>query len=289
MKLPECVKATEPVPGYPVYVIDHPTMRAKVALHGAQVMEWTPEGEKPVIYLSPDAVLKEGKAIRGGVPLCWPWFNAHPTDASKPSHGFARTRFWHLAEMEACDEGVRMVFDLASDDETRRLWDFVFELRVVIEVGQVLRVKLETRNVGETEFTIGEALHAYLAVGEVREVEVRGLAGKNFLDTVGEPMMRKQVGELKFEGEVDRQYECAETVTVHDAAWARVIEISKSGSGTTTVWNPWAEKAGELSDLPDDGYRHFVCVEAANAGPALVVVPPGGRHVIETVIAVSAE
>jgi glucose-6-phosphate 1-epimerase len=286
MRLPVGVKVEEPVPGYPVYVIEHARAKARVALHGAQVLEWTPTGESPVIYLSPDAVFKEGKAIRGGVPICWPWFNAHPSDASKPSHGFARTRFWNLMEIVSNADGVMMKMETWSDEASRALWPFEFRLQLTVTMGKTLKLVLETLNLGEVPFVVGEALHAYLKVGDVSKVSVEGLEDADYLDTVGERVMRSQKGAVEFDREVDRQYVSSDRITLVDESLGRKMEISKRGSGTTTVWNPWVDRARELGDLPDEDYKEFVCVEPANAGPTVVTVPPGGRHVIESCIRV---
>lgn len=282
----EYLAIDETLEGYPVLRIDHPLCVASVALHGAHVMEWTPQGHEPVLYLSSQAVRRPGKAVRGGIPICWPWFNAHPTDAAKPSHGIARTRLWELEEANAGEDGVTLAFGLRSTEDTRQFWPFEFEARVTVRLGRTLEVSLGTLNCGETPFALSEALHTYLRIGDVKRVAVQGLDGAAYLDTVGERVMRQQQGDILFSGEVDRQYEADGVVWVEDPVLGRTLEVEKEGSATTVVWNPWVEKARTLADLPDDGYLNFLCVEAANAGRATLLLPPGESHQIRTKILV---
>ncbi|MES2735209.1 MAG: D-hexose-6-phosphate mutarotase [Verrucomicrobiota bacterium] len=284
MSLPASITLSEAIPGYPTFTVNHATCTARVALNGAHVMEWTPTGHSPVLYLSPEAVLEPGKPIRGGIPVCWPWFNAHPSDASKPMHGFARNRPWTLMEASESEEGVKMSFVLCSDAATHELWPFEFEAHLTVILGAKLDVSLQTINKSGSEFAVAEALHTYLTVGDIAQVTVKGLAETTYLDTVGERTLRHQTGDITFDQEVDRQYFSGGTVVVEDPALGRKLTVEKNGSGTTVVWNPWIEKSKRLGDLPDEAYHQFLCVEAANAGEAAVTVPPGGAHVIQTII-----
>jgi glucose-6-phosphate 1-epimerase len=288
MNLPDSVTLLELQPGYPVYDIQHPAARARVALHGAHVMEWAPAGQAPVLYLSPQAVLEPGKAIRGGIPVCWPWFNAHPTDASKPMHGFGRNRCWTLADAAESAEGVRLVFTLVSDAETLALWPHAFRLQLEVMIGTALELTLTTENTDNTAFVLTEALHTYLAVADITQVSIDGLDGVRYWDTVGEPAWRQPAEGVVFDREVDRQYASTSGVTVNDPVLQRRLRVDKTGSGTTVVWNPWIDKSKRLADLPDLGFHEFLCVEAANAGEAAVRVEPGQRQVLRTRIAVEA-
>jgi len=284
MSLPASVSLSETIPGYAILTVNHATCTARVALNGAHVMEWTPAGQTPVLYLSPQAVLEPGKPIRGGIPVCWPWFNAHPTDATKPMHGIARNRPWTLMEASESEEGVKLSFVLCSDVGTHELWPYAFEAHLTVLLGAKLEVSLQTVNKGDCEFVVAEALHTYLTVGDITQVTVKGLADTDYLDTVGERTVRHQTGDITFDREVDRQYVSTGTVTVEDPALGRTVVIEKTGSGTTVVWNPWIEKSKRLADLPDDAFHGFLCIEAANAGDAAVTVAPGEAHVIQTVI-----
>lgn len=283
MTLPDCITVEEPTQGYPIFVINHPAAKARVALHGAHVMEWQPASQtQPVLYMSPDALLEHGKPIRGGIPVCWPWFGGHPTDATKPMHGFARILPWELVRADSQEGHLAMLFKLESNEETRALWPHAFRCHLGVSLGAALEVSLMTENLGDAPFQVTEALHTYLTVGDIAQVTVKGLAETKYLDTVGERTIREQEGDILFDREVDRQYDSTGGVIVEDRANARNLVVNKLGSSTTVVWNPWIEKSKRLSDLPDEAYHGFLCVEAANAGDAGVTVMPGGRHVLLT-------
>jgi glucose-6-phosphate 1-epimerase len=281
---PSCIRLTYPTTDYPVLEINHPSCRARVALHGAHVMEWQPAGHAPVLYCSPETVLREGKAIRGGIPICWPWFNAHPTDPSKPAHGIARTRFWQLIDSQDGGESVELRFELKSDEKTRAIWDHEFHAIVEMRLGAELQVSLTSHNTGSTDFRETGALHSYLAVDDIASVKVAGLDSAAFIETAGGRRESSvQTGDVLIEGEVDRIYTSASTVTVGDGS--RTIRVHKHGSASTIVWNPGPEKAAKLGDMPAEDFRRFVCVETANAPGAEVTVAPGAHHVLRTRIA----
>lgn len=281
------ITRTEIIPGYPVFEIKHAAAAARVALHGAHLMEWTPAGRDPVLYLSPQTVYREGKAIRGGVPLCWPWFGPNTTDATLPAHGFARNRFWELAEQSEDVSGVRMVFTLNDTEETRRLWPHAFRLTMEMHIGASLNLALHMENTGDTAFTVTGALHTYLAVGDVRQISITGLDGAEYLDTVGTPSVRRQNGDVSFDREVDRNYAGGGEAVVHDGSLKRMITVRGSGSRCTVVWNPWIDKTRTLTDMPDDDYLKFVCVETANAWRDRIMLAPGEAHTLATILLVN--
>jgi glucose-6-phosphate 1-epimerase len=277
MSLPASVRLSDADPSYPVFEINHPTCVARVALHGAQVMSWRPVDEEEVLYLSPDAVFREGKAIRGGIPVCWPWFNAHPADASQPSHGLLRGRFWEFLGADEDDAGVTLRFGIHTG---------IWNAELTVRAGGELEVALESKNDSEVPIVVSGALHTYLGVSDISQVRVVNLDGCAYLDTVGLPEMRKQKGDVVFEREVDRIYESSSSILLVDDLSGRTILIEKTGSPSTVVWNPWAEKAAALADLPDDGYLKFCCIEAAIANDRAEIVMPGASHVLMTRISV---
>lgn len=286
MNLPPTVKLTSIGADYPVFEIHHPLATARVAQHGAHLLEWTPAGQKPVLYLSPQSVYRAGKAVRGGVPVCWPWFGPHETDATKPAHGFARNRFWDVAGITERDDGVTLVFTLQDNDATRALWPQAFRATMTLRLGAELHLALEVENTDAQMFAMTGALHAYFAVGDINAVRIEGLDGAEYLDTVGPHEVRRQHGDIIFNREVDRNYASDKAVLIHDSSLERVISVSGSGSRTTVVWNPWIEKSKKLTDLPDGDYRHFVCVETANAWRDRITLAPGARHVLGTSVSV---
>lgn len=275
--LPSSIRLCDEIPAYPVFEIDHPTCTARVALHGAHVMSWKPADEEEVLYLSPDAVFREGKAIRGGIPVCWPWFNAHPVDPGQPSHGLVRGRFWELLDATEDAFGVTLRFGI-------RVGIWIAE--ITVKAGEELEVSLESKNDSEVPIVVSGALHTYLGVSDISQVRVVNLDGCDYLDTVGEPKMRKQKGDVIFEREVDRIYESSSRILLVDELSGRTLLIEKSGSPSTVVWNPWEQKAAALADMPDDGYRKFCCIEAAISNDRVEILMPGASHVLMTRISV---
>jgi|AntRauTorckE6833_2_1112554.scaffolds.fasta_scaffold08641_4 glucose-6-phosphate 1-epimerase len=275
--LPQSVRLVEIAPGYPVFEIAHTMCMARVALHGAHVMSWKPVDEEEVLYLSPDAEFREGKAIRGGIPICWPWFNKHPVDPEQPSHGLVRTRFWELLDAHEDASGVMLRFGVREG---------IWNAEVTVKAGAELEVALESKNISEVPIVVSGALHSYLGVSDIGQVRAVNLDGCDYLDTVGEPKVRKQRGDVTFEGEVDRIYESSSSVLLVDDLSGRTLLIEKSGSPSTVVWNPWVDKAATLGDLPDEGYRKFCCIETAIANDRAEIVMPGGSHVLMTRISV---
>lgn len=277
MNLPTSVRLSDGDSAYPVFEIDHPTCVARVALHGAHVMSWKPAGEDEVLYLSPDAVFKEGKAIRGGIPVCWPWFNAHPADASQPSHGLVRGRFWEFLGATEDASGVTLRLGICVG---------IWNAELTVKAGEELEVALESKNISEVPIVVSGALHTYLGVSDISQVRVVNLDGCTYLDTVGERKNRSQKGDVIFDREVDRIYDSSSSILLVDDLSGRTILIEKSGSPSTVVWNPWAEKAAAMADLPDAGYLKFCCIEAAIANDRAEIVMPGASHVLMTRISV---
>ena len=271
------VSLEELVPGYPVVTVNHPTCRARVALHGAHVMSWCPTGHEEVLYLSPEAVYREGKAIRGGIPICWPWFNAHPSDPDLPSHGLVRNQFWELESTDADDEGV-----LAKLRRTTEHWTVVATIRMASS----LEVAIESTNLGDDQLLVSGALHSYFRVGDVRQITIKGLEDAAYLDTVGQHTNRHQTGVIEIDREVDRYYDSSAAVRLEDPLKERTILIDKENSPSTVVWNPWIEKAAALGDLPNEDYLAFACVEAAITNDRAVALSQGETHRFATRISV---
>ncbi|BBL72747.1 D-hexose-6-phosphate mutarotase [Methylogaea oryzae] len=255
--------------------------RATLALQGAQLTTWSPAGEPPVLWLSPGAILRPGKAIRGGVPLCWPWFGAHPSEAAFPAHGFARTALWEVAETGRRADGATCIaLRLPAVAEARAWWPHAFELELRVTVGTALELELVTRNTGGAAFTVGTALHAYFAVSDVRRVALHGLEGLPYLDKLDGGRRKRQSGPLTVAAELDRIYlDSAADCVIDDPGLARRIRIEKRGSRSTVVWNPWRDKAAALGDMGgDETYLGMLCVESANAADDVATVAPGGEH-----------
>ena len=269
-------------PDYPTLRISNDFASATIALHGAHLIDYIPRDQEPVIFTSREAIFKEGKAIRGGIPVCWPWFGAHSNDPSMPSHGFARNRFWQLTSSKSSPEGTTIVLEL--DTDAISIWPHKTKLTLTISVGKELHLELDTTNLGEEPVTIGGALHSYFTVGAIEQISLQGLEKITYLDTVT-GATHTQEGSISFTAETDSIYQnTTNTVTIHDPVLKREIFIKKSGSRSTVVWNPWTDKAAALADLGDDEFHEFVCIEAANAHADVHTLQANETHTLSTTI-----
>ncbi len=267
--------------GLEVVEIDAPAARAVVALQGAQVVSFTPRGDHDWLWVSERARWAPSTALRGGIPLCFPWFGPHPTEPTFPAHGFARTRPWRLDDARQVGDGVSLTLALASDDETRKLFPHAFEARLTLSVGAELALALDVRNPGTSPFAFEVAFHSYFAVSDVSAVSVEGLAGSEYVDKVaGGARQKEGAAPLRIAGEVDCVYDHAGPVTLVDPVLGQHGRLTLRGSnaGSTVVWNPAPAKTARLSDVAPDGYRRFVCVETGAIGERRVTVPAGGER-----------
>jgi len=263
--------------------ITSPGGTATVLLHGAHVTAYQPAGGVPVLWMSGRSWFEPGRPVRGGVPVCFPWFGSTGPAGDSPHHGFARLTEWEVESTGLDGDLAEITLVLFSDDDTRRYWPGQFELRHTVTVGAELSMSLEVSNTGDEAFTITEALHTYLAVSDVRKVSIAGLEGAEYVDTVGEERRLRQGDEpIRFAGEVDRAYVNTDAACVlDDPGMGRRIRVAKSGSLSTVVWNPWTAKAARMPDYADDEWPGMVCIETANVYENAVTVAPGGAHIME--------
>lgn len=284
--LPPCVRLVEGRGGLPCLQVEHPVGQGEFYLDGATLTGWRPDGHAPVLWLSPHSRFAAGEPIRGGVPLCFPWFASGAAGDRNPSHGFARIRRWDVLGVQADDEGVRIRARLTDDEVTRALWPHKFEAVYQVHLGRSLGLELSVQNTGTESFAFEEALHTYLAVGDVAGVLVNGLEGTPFVDKL-DPLRaeRAEAAPIRIAGSIDRLYHAnAEPVQVVDAA--RTLTLAKTGSETTVVWNPWSEGSDRMADLGADDWPWFVCVETANTGPDAVTLESGQEHRMRATIGV---
>jgi D-hexose-6-phosphate mutarotase len=270
--------------GLVIAEIDNPQASASLCLQGAHLMAWQPKSQAvPVVWLSRDAQLAAGKSIRGGVPVCWPWFGAHAAEPGFPAHGYARTTPWKVVESGTEPGGAtRLTLRLIESKKTRTHWPHDARLELTVSVGETLRMELCTENTGAADFVISEALHTYFRIGDIGAVRVTGLAGCAYWDKVGGSTLKKQDGIIRFADETDRVYiNTAAECTIEDDILKRRIHVAKSGSLSTIVWTPWTAKADRMGDLGQpDGWREMLCVESANAIDNAVHVAAGTRHTL---------
>jgi glucose-6-phosphate 1-epimerase len=271
--------------GLPRLTISTPEATAEIYLHGAQVTSWRPGGGEEVIFLSKDSQWKDGKAIRGGIPICFPWFRGKAGDAKAPSHGFVRTKAW---ELDSAENGV-VSLSTASDEATRAWWPHDFHLLHRVTVGAELTQELVVSNTGNAPFRFEEALHTYYRVSAADSIRIRGLDGVTYLDNTDDNREKQQEGDILFREQTDRAYmNTMHPVEIVDPGMRRRIRLTKTDSRTTVVWNPWSTGAYTLPDLGDEEWRIMACAEASNIRDFAVDLAPGEQHTLKTVIEVTA-
>jgi glucose-6-phosphate 1-epimerase len=257
---------------------------AKIALQGGHVMHWQPRHTaEPVLWLSKESRYETGRSIRGGIPLCWPWFGAHPTDSSLCMHGFARVTPFSVIDVGQMNNGnTRVILQMKHTENAQRQLSYPYTLVLTIEIGATLSIKLATTNRATQPFFMGEAFHTYFNIGDVEKVSITGLEDTEYADKLLDFWRDKQDGEIRFNQEFDRVYVSTRNrVVLHDPELKREILIDKKGSNTTVVWTPWEKKAHQMPDMPkDDGWRNMICVETANAMENLVMINPGYTHIL---------
>jgi glucose-6-phosphate 1-epimerase len=261
------------------YDLSSSSCSCRAYAHGAHVVEWTPVGDHPGLWLSPLARLDSSSAIRGGVPIVFPWFGGGASGTMTPSHGFGRLSDWQLASIDRSADQVEAEFRLDSSQVSDEEFPYAYRASYVVSAGRRLELALTVSNDGDAAFTYEDALHAYLGVGDVRRVTVEGLDGAEYADKVAGPTdpMPLQSGPIRFESEVDRVYRSTGQVRVIDPVLERTLTIRKSGSRSTIVWNPGPIRAAEpkAADIGPDHWHEFVCVEGGNVAQDAVTLAPG--------------
>jgi glucose-6-phosphate 1-epimerase len=257
-------------------------------LHGAHVTSWKPAGNDELLFVSTISSWQEGHAIRGGIPICFPWFRAKVNDPHAPAHGFVRTRTWHLESIIKNDNGVSVKMFTESDEQTRRWWPADFRLVHRVTFGSELSLELVCTNTGTAPLRFEEALHTYNRVADVRHVRLQGLDSVPFLDNTDSNKEKTHLGDLVLTSQTDSAYLKAQNaIDLLDPGMRRRIRLRKDNSRTTVVWNPWREGAAGLQDLGDGEWTQFLCVEASNILDAVVNLEPGQEHKMTAVLSVA--
>lgn len=252
--------------------------------HGAHLVSWAPTGAEPVLWLSEKTHLEADKPIRGGVPICFPWFGPGRSKDMQPAHGTARLATWALESLTEGDEPT-ITYTLTSDDvpDPQGSWRATY----AVTAGAELTLSLTVENTGDQPFSFEEALHTYLTVGDVRQVSISGLDGAAYLDKAPGGADATQQGDITITGETDRVYSSTAEVVVTDPTLGRALSVSKEGSATTVVWNPWVDKAAAMPDFGDDEWAGMLCVETANALDDAVELAPGESHTMTARVGVT--
>jgi glucose-6-phosphate 1-epimerase len=266
--------------GFPFILISNLSATAVISVYAAQVLSFHPAEEcEDLLFLSQKSYYEEGKAIRGGIPVCWPWFGTAPVDLEQPNHGFVRNGFWAVSGTEAITDfetKVNLRFPETIHSESR--WQYAFTLELEISVGNTLSLELITRNTGNKVFSITQAFHTYFQVGDIKQVKVLGLENTHYFDKLDAGAQKAQIGAVTISEEVDRIYTGVKNaLIIDDAVFGRRIRISSTGCKTAVVWNPWQETSAKMADLEQDDYQRFLCVEAGNVATDIVQIPPGSE------------
>jgi glucose-6-phosphate 1-epimerase len=275
----------------PKILIETKAATAEIYLYGAQVTSWVPAGADEVLFVSEKSHWEAGRAIRGGIPICFPWFRAKADDKSAPSHGFVRTKEWRVESISAqAEDSVRVCLSTESDDSTRRWWPFDFRLEYRITVGAKLRLELAMKNSGQSALRFEEALHTYFKVGDVEQVRVHGLDGAIFLDNREGNREKIQRGDVVLLKQTDNAYADANGLAeIIDPLLGRTLKTEKLGSNSTIVWNPWSDGASSMADLSEHEWRQMLCVEGGNILTSAVSLDPGQSHSMAIAICLAWE
>ena len=269
--------------GYTYLEIQNDCAEAKIALQGAHLFHYKVKNKAPLLWLSERAYFEEGKAIRGGIPICFPWFGKNKENATLPQHGFARTALWKIVLEEEVDESTTHIrLQLKPNADTLELWPYLFDLTLDVTIGNELSIALSVTNTDSKAFEITAALHTYFSVSDINTVRIKGLDESRYYDALDDSCY-KQKGDIFIQEEVDRVYlDPSDSIILLDGE--SKVHLQQEGSNSLVVWNPWMEKSEQMTDMSRDGYRSMVCLETANAREDARVLRPNETHVLKAVI-----
>ncbi len=267
----------------PALIIETPRCRAAISLAGGQVLSYAPAGFDDLLWLSP-ATSRPPSAIRGGIPVCWPWFARQGVAPTAPQHGLVRTVPWRITRSTNFSNGD-IEITLGLVDETLH----PMHIEQTLQFGRMLTQTLATTNRTAALFALSEAFHTYFRVGDAEKIGITGLAGLTYLDKPSDFAKRIQTTPFHLDGECDRIYlDTQGDFSIEDPVLGRRIRLRSSGSRSLVVWNPNAEKIKTFADIPDDGWRSYFCLEVANAGSDVVTLLPGAVHRIAQTLSTEA-
>jgi glucose-6-phosphate 1-epimerase len=275
--------------------ITTPACTAELYLQGGHLALWQPAGHGPALFLSEKSLFAPGKAIRGGVPIIFPWFGARSAELTGartdgPSHGFARSEPWEFAFAALSGDDLHITLTLAPSEQSRALGFDNFKLAYQLVLGETLTMRLTVANEDGEPLHFEEAFHTYFAVGDATLVGITGLADVEYLDKTDHFLRKTQIDPvIKYTSETDRPYlNTKATVTLEDPTLRRRIVVAKKNSDTTVIWNPWIELSAKLADMADDGWRRMACIETANAADNALTLAPGATHTMECHISIES-
>ncbi len=267
--------------GFEYVEVSNSSARVRIALQGAHVFHFARINEEPILWLSDTSDFETGKAIRGGVPICWPSFGMNNPEL--PQHGFARVCMWRVENYREIDKKTtQIIFTLKDTQESRELWNYSFLLELKVTISETLVMELITTNLDDKPFIITQAFHTYFQISDISNVAIGGLSDKPYLDALTDKH-HVQKGDITFSGEFDCVFQEVESeILLIDKNCT--IRIKNEGSSSVVVWNPWIEKCKRMSGMRDDAYKEFVCIESANAFEDFKILEPKEFHTLKATI-----
>lgn len=263
----------------PILRVSHPSCTATISLFGGHLLAFAPTGESSLVWMSSNAIYDATTPLRGGVPICWPWFG----QSGSPSHGFARRQMWQLKQIDEKADGVTVQLQLSESAASMAIWPHRFDATVTFTLTQKADISLTVTNTDQHDWAMGGALHSYLAVEDSAQATVNGV-GNHYLDNFNAGEAKPAPGSVTFEGPVDRIYTGArDTLSLTDPAGNRRVHVTNQGASSAVIWNPGQAASVQMADMDDDGYQHFVCIEAALEKPD-TVVSPGHTYTLGTTL-----
>ncbi len=263
--------------------IIHDKAVAGIALHGGHVLSFQPKGQPDLIWMSSDALFDGKAALRGGIPVCWPWFGR----IAAPAHGFARSTEWTLVEHRENEQGVMIFLGLETSEQTLAIWPHHFQIQLLVEIRDTLQVTLEIINTDKKEWVFSGALHTYLNVGDIRQTETTGM-GLEYLDNLNHGQKTAGTNSLVLTDTIDRVYTQPEAqIRVKDPVLNRTLLIENHGHNSAVLWNPWSQGAQAMADMDNEGYQTMLCVEStwhANSLEEGKTLQPGERYQLSTTL-----
>ncbi len=283
-QIPGIANVVEGNGGLQKVCISSPGAAGEMSLHGAHVISWKPAGKEEVFFLSSQSRWEHERAIRGGIPICFPWFGGKADDPNAPAHGFVRTKAWQLESIAQAGDAVTVSMFTESDEDTKRWWPADFRVVYRVTFASELRLELVVTNTGKTSLRFEEALHAE----NVLQTRLGGLSTVHYIDKTDANRKKTQQGEIAIVSETDRVYlGTSDGIEMEDPVLRRRIHVAKENSRTTVVWNPWVQKAHSLTDFADDEWMQMICIETSNVSDFAVELAPGQTHTMKALVRVT--
>ncbi len=284
--IPNVLTFNEEKGGLSMININSTHASAAISLYGAQILSYVPNGQKDILWMSEQSLFETGKAIRGGIPLCFPWFGPHPSDKARPQHGFARLQEWNVISIEeSADEIVIVTLSLHESPFSLEMWPCPFKAIATFQIGKKLEIKFTVTNTGDELFEYSDALHTYFNISDISAINIEGLQNASYYEGLGMDLKTQQPHLLSFDAETNRRYvhhnnDCI----IIDPGYNRKIYAGKTGSNVTVIWNPAEATAKTMTDIHPGGFKTYVCAEPANAYPGIDMIhlAPGESHTIST-------